>query len=451
MSDNQIPAVQGGQGGGQGTRASAAAGGKSGRGSLWANPAFLRIWLANAIDDFGTQISGLAIPLTAAVTLGAGPFEMGMLAAAQRLPYFALGLFAGVLVDRRARQPLMVMVNWLRAIALALVPMAALLGVLDINLLYAVAVLAGSCGVVFDVAYVAWLPSVVELDELHDANGKMESTAAAAQAAGPGIAGVLIGVVSAPFTIAVDAASFLVSALLIRSIRSQPPDRGGAATGLQRVDGRPGGIRAVAYEIGDGIQVVWRDAYLRAVVSCSAVVSLFGFVFLAVYVLFMTDVLGLGPAAIGLILAAGGIGAVIGAATAVRLSRMMGFGPTMIWAQIVFAVTGITVPVAVYVPSLAVPMLALSEFTQYGAFAMYSVGAVSLRQARTPAGRQGRASASVRTIVSGAALLGSVAGGLLGDWIGLGQTLVVGVVGMGLGCLLLIVSPLRILRDLSAP
>jgi predicted MFS family arabinose efflux permease len=338
----------------------------------------------------------------------------------------------------------------LRAVVLALVPLAALLGLLNINLLFAVAVLAGSCGVVFDVAYVAWLPSVVERDELHDANGKMESTAAAAQAAGPGIAGLLIGIVSAPFTIAVDAVSFLVSALLIRSIRSRPQDNSNAVPRAHSVEGRPGGLRAVAFEIADGIQVVWRDAYLRAVVSCSAVVSLFGFVFLAVYVLFMTDVLGLSPAAIGLVLAAGGIGAVIGAATAVPLSRKMGFGTTMIWAQIVFAVTGITVPVAVYVPWLAVPMLALSEFTQYGAFAMYSVGAVSLRQARTPADRQGRASASVRTVVSGAALLGSVAGGVLGDRIGLGQTLVVGVVGMGLGCLLLIVSPLRRLRDLSA-
>lgn len=449
MSDNHYPAARPGRDQRPGSRASAVANRVYRRGGLWGNPSFLRIWLANAIDDFGTQISGLAIPLTAAVTLGAGPFEMGMLAAAQRLPYFALGLFAGVLVDRRPRQPLMVTANWLRAIVLALVPMAALLGVLSINLLYSVAVLAGTFGLVFDVAYVAWLPSLVEPDELHDANGKLESTAAAAQAAGPGIAGVLVGIVSAPFTIAADALSFVVSAALIRSIRAWPrldddPDRE-----IRGADGRPAKARAVFSDIGEGIQAVWRDDYLRAVVSCSAVVSFFGFVFLAVYLLFMTNVLGLSPAEIGLILAAGGIGAVIGAAAAVPLSRRLGFGPTIIWAQIVFAVTGITVPIAVYVPSLAVPMLALSEFAQYGAFAMYSVGALSLRQARTPADRQGRTSASVRAAVSGAALLGSIVGGLLGDWIGLGQTLVVGIVGMGLGCLLVIASPLRTLRDLA--
>lgn len=418
-------------------------------GSLWGNPSFLRIWLANAIDDFGTQISGLAIPLTAAVTLGAGPFAMGMLAAAQRLPYFALGLFAGVLVDRRPRQPLMVAVNWIRAIVLALVPLAALLGLLSINLLYAVAILAGACGVVFDVAYVSWLPSLVERDELHDANGKMESTAAAAQAAGPGIGGVLVGIVSAPFTIALDAASFLVSAALIRSIRARAGADQAQSSAAVGDGSRLGQMRSIIADIADGIQVVWRDHYLRAVVSCSMVVGFFGFVFLAVYLLFMTEVLGLSPTAIGLILAAGGIGAVIGAAAAVPLSRKLGFGPTMIWAQIVFAVTGITVPIAVYVPSQAVPMLALSEFAQYGAFAMYSVGELSLRQARTLPDRQGRTTASVRTAVSGAALLGSVAGGLLGDWIGLGQTLVVAVVGMGLGCLLVIASPLRTLRDLS--
>lgn len=449
MSDNQYPAAQRERARHPGRRLKAAAGRVVRRGSLWGNPSFLRIWLANAIDDFGTQISGLAIPLTAAVTLGAGPFEMGMLAAAQRLPYFALGLLAGVLVDRRPRQPLMVTVNWGRAILLALVPMAALFGLLSMNLLYVVAVLAGTCGVVFDVAYVSWLPSLVEREELHDANGKMESTAAAAQAAGPGIAGVFIGIVGAPFTIAVDAVSFLISAALIRSIRARPGADQAQPLRVIEVGGRLGQVRSIIADIGDGVQVVWRDSYLRAVVSCSAVVSFFGFVFLAVYLLFMTDVLGLSPAAIGLILAAGGIGAVIGAAAAVPLSQRLGFGPTMIWAQIVFAVTGITVPVAVYVPALAVPMLALSEFAQYGAFAMYSVGALSLRQARTPPDRLGRTTASVRTAVSGAALLGSVGGGLLGDWIGLGPTLVVGVAGMGLGCLLVIASPLRTLRDLA--
>lgn len=418
------------------------------RGGLWQNPAFLRIWLANAIDDFGTHISGLAIPLTAVITLGAGPFEMGMLAAAQRLPYFALGLFAGVLVDRRARQPLMILVNWLRAIVLAAVPVAAVFGGLQIELLYAVAILAGTCGIVFDVAYVSWLPNLVERKDLHDANGKMESTTAAAQAAGPGIAGVLVGWVSAPFAIAVDSLSFVVSALLIRSIQPVRPDPIERDLEPGRLRGPVAAVRAVVSDILVGIQVVWRDALVRPAVSCSTLVSLFGFIFLAVYVLYMTDVLGFSPAVMGLVLGAGGAGAVLGAALAVRLSRRFGFGPTMIWAQIVFAVMGVTVPVAVLVPSVAAPMLAISEFAQYGALAVYNIGQLSLRLARMPSEVQGRATASVRTAVSGAALLGSVLGGLLGGWIGLGQTLIVGVAGMALACLVVIASPLRTLREL---
>ncbi len=418
------------------------------RGGLWQNQAFLRIWLANAIDDFGTHISGLAIPLTAAITLGAGPFEMGMLAAAQRLPYFALGLLAGVLVDRRARQPLMVLVNWLRAIVLAAVPVAALLGGLRMELLYAVAILAGTCGIVFDVAYVSWLPSLVDRKDLHDANGKMESTAAAAQAAGPGIAGVLVGWVSAPFAIAVDSMSFVISALLIRSITPARVDHIERGPQSDRPESLTAAARTLVADILVGIQVVWRDALVRAAVSCSTLVSFFGFVFLAVYVLYMTDVLGFSPAVMGLVLGAGGAGAVIGAALAVRLSRRFGFGPTMIWAQIVFAVMGVTVPVAVLVPSVAAPMLALSEFAQYGALAVYNIGQLSLRLARMPAAAQGRATASVRTAVSGAALLGSVLGGVLGGWIGLGPTLIVGVAGMALACIVVIASPLRTLREL---
>jgi MFS family permease len=420
-----------------------------GHGGLWGNPGFLRLWLANAIDDFGSHISGLAIPLTAAITLGASPFEMGLLAAAAQLPHFALGLFAGILVDRVPRQRLMVTVNWLRAVLLALIPLAALLGGLRIELLYAVTLLAGACGTVFNVAYVSWLPNLVADDELHDANAKMEGTYAAAQAAGPGLAGVLAGLVSAPFAVAVDAVSFLGSAALIRSIRAPRGEEAFAATSSSR-RGVRGAVRHIADDIVDGVQVVWRDRLLRAVASCSVVVALFGFVFLAVYILFMTNILGLSPFAIGLILAAGGLGAVIGAAAAVPISRRLGFGPTLIWAQVMFAVMGIAVPIAVYVPSLAVPMLAFAEFAQYGALAIYTIGQVTLRQSRTPAALQGRAAASVRTAVSGAAFAGSILGGLLGNWIGLGETLVVGIAGMALACLLVIISPLRSLRELSA-
>ena len=416
---------------------------------LWGNSAFLRLWLANAIDDFGTQISGLAVPLTAALVLGAGPVEMGMLAAAQRLPYFAFGLLAGVLVDRRSKQRLMTLVNWLRAGLLALIPLTALLGGLQLELLYLVVLGVGTCGVIFDVAYVSWLPTLVPRAQLHDANGKMESTFAVGQAAGPGIAGLLIGAVSAPFAIAVDAASFLASAFVIRGIRPpHPPEPADPEPGPAE---RGASIALCSFlrDIVDGLRVVWGDAFLRPTVLCSATVSLFGYAFLAVYILFLVTELGLSPGGIGIVLAAGGIGAVVGSAATVRLSDRFGFGPTMIWAQIVFAVTGITVPVAVLVPAIAVPMLAASEFLQYGALAVFSIGALSLRQVRVIPALQGRAAATARTATSGAALAGSVLGGLLGGWIGLGPTLIVGVVGMGLGCVVVIVSPLRNLARLT--
>jgi len=180
---------------------------------------------------------------------------------------------------------------------------------------------------------------------------------------------------------------------------------------------------------------------------CAATTNLFGYAFLAVYVLFMTRDLGLGPVPIGLILGSGGLGALVGALVAGRLGTRLAVGPAMIWAQVVCAAAGALVPTALLLPGLAAPMLGAAEAIQYGSLAVFNVLQLSLRQARVPEAALGRVTATQRTLVTGSVPIGGLLGGWLGGTIGLGETLVVAMGGLALAAVWVVCSPLRHLRS----
>lgn len=223
-------------------------------GDLWAHADFRRFWAAQTVSQFGSHVTTLAPPLTAAVTLDAGPGQIGLLVAAERLPFLLFGLLAGVWVDRRRRRPLLVLADYGRAALLAAVPVTAPLGVLRMELLYAVALLTGAVTLVFDVAYVAYLPALVPREPLADGNGTLEASYSVAQAAGPGLAGVRVGLASAPLAVAVDAASYLLSARLLGRIAAQEPPPSTAAHGRA----------ALAGEMADGLRLLLGNPILRA-------------------------------------------------------------------------------------------------------------------------------------------------------------------------------------------
>ncbi len=275
---------------------------------LWRHPGFLRYWAADSISQFGIQISAVALPLAAALVLGASAGEMGLLAAAGTAPFLLIGLFVGVWVDRVRRRPLLILSDLARAALLLAVPLAWALDALSMELLYCVAFLVGIFTVVFEVAFVSYLPSLVGHHQLVEGNGKIAASASAAQVGGPGIAGVLVGLLSAPIAVLIDAVSYLVSAALMWKIPAPEP----APT-------RQDEAQKVWREIGERLRAVFGDPVLRALIMCSATNTLFGFVFLAVYVLYMTGDLGLGPTAVGLVFATGGLGAVLGAVVAQRV------------------------------------------------------------------------------------------------------------------------------------
>ena len=404
---------------------------------LWRDRECLKYWTASAISDVGSQITALALPLIGALTLMATPWEMGALTAATTAPIVIIGLFAGVIVDRLRRRPVLIVADIGRAVLLLTIPLASVLGVLRIEILYAVAFLVGALSLLFDVAHLSFLPSLIRRDDLVDGNSKLEVTAATAQVVGPGLGGTIIGILGAPFAVVLDAVSFLVSAWLIKRTRAVEAPRA-------RPDERAG----MWSEIQEGLRVVFAQPILRALMGCSATINLFGRMFLAVYVLYMTRELGLGPVGVGLVLATGGLGSLAGAVVGGPATRRFGFGPVMIASALGFGLTGLLVPLAVLFPRIALPMVVASEFGQWMSILVYYVAAITVRQAMAPDRLQGRVNATIRFVGGSALPIGALLGGGLGGIIGLPLTLVVAEVGTLLGVVWLVLSPVRTLRAL---
>src|SRR5688572_16340168 len=191
---------------------------------LWRNTDFLKLWLGQTVSLAGTMVGGFALPLVAVLTLEATPLQLGLLRTFDVVPAILVGLFAGVWVDRLRRRPIMVWVDIGRAIVLLSIPVAALLGQLRMEQLYAVAVAVGVLTLLFDVAYRSYLPTLVSREALVEGNARISASNSVVEAAGFGVAGVLVQWLSAPIAILVDAASFLLSALSLRLIRHcEPP------------------------------------------------------------------------------------------------------------------------------------------------------------------------------------------------------------------------------------
>jgi MFS family permease len=401
---------------------------------LWGDREFLKFWAASAISDVGSQVSTLALPLIAALTLGATPWQMGLLSAAGAAPVLVVSLVAGVWVDRLRRRPVMIAADVARAVLLLAIPLATALGALTIEILYAIALLAGGLTVLFDVAFLSFIPSLVRAEQLIDANSKLEMTSSAAQVAGPGIGGTLISALGAPFAVLLDALSFLGSALFLLRTRVS-----------EALPGRAEG-RGVMVEVREGLSVVVRHPILGALARCSATTGLFSGMFLSVYVLYMTRDLDLGPVAVGLVFATGGVGSLAGALVAGWAARRYGPGPAMLHAILVFGLSGMAIPLAVLVPRVALPMVVASEFAQWMMIVIYYVNAVSVRQAIAPDRLLGRINATTRFLARGAFPIGSLMGGGLGAIIGVPLTLVVATCGLLLAVVWLVLSPVRNLR-----
>ncbi len=404
------------------------------KGGLWQHPGFFKLWSALTVSRFGSEISALALPLLAALVLDASPAQMGLLSAAATVPFLLIGLLVGIWVDRLRRGPLLVASDLARAALLVAVPVSWAAGWLSMSLLYAVALGVGSLTVVFEVASMSLLPALVGRGRLIEGNGKLEASRSLAQIGGPGIAGGLVGLLGAPVAVLLDAASYLVSAAFLLRLRAPETSAARPANGPHRA----------SREIREGLRAVFSSPLLRPVVLCSATNSFSGFVFLSVYLLYLTEDLGLGPTAVvGMVFALGGVGALLGALVAETAARRFGGGKTMVSSMVLCGLSGMTIPLAVAVPVVALPMVLAAEFTQWMFLVVYKTGEVSMRQEVTPDYLLGRVNATERFVTYGAISLGALLGGFLGAEIGVRAALVTGMAGMLLASSWLLFSPVR--------
>ncbi|MDB5078897.1 MAG: hypothetical protein JWP00_821 [Chloroflexi bacterium] len=409
-------------------------------GGLWQHPNFLKFWAGETVSVFGSQITLLALPLTAVLMLGATPLQMGILGAVEVAPFLFISLFAGVWVDRWRLRPLMIMVDIGRAILLGSIPAVYALGWLSIEYLYVVAVLTGVFTVFFDVAYQSYLPVLVERDKLVEGNGKLEVSRSVAQIAGPGLAGTLVQLVSAPVTLALDAISFAFSALFLGLIKHTEPAR--AATQAKHNIWR---------EIGEGMGVVFGSRYLRPIAACTGIGNLFGNIGSAVYTIYLVRELHLDAVVLGLIFGLGSIGALLGALMNGWLTDRLGLGPTILLTAVVFCIGPLATPLANGPVPVLMLILTAGYFITSWSSPIYNINQLSLRQAITPRRLLGRMNASMRFLVWGTMPVGSLLGGLLGELIGLRATLLVAALGGFLSVLPILFSPVRTLQKQPDP
>lgn len=398
----------------------------------------MRLWAGQTISEFGTWLGALS--LLAILNLDATPAQMGTLETLKAAPAIVIGLFAGVWVDRLRRRPLLIAADLGRALMLGSVVLLAFLGSLHITWLYVVAFLVGGLAVLFDVAYHAYIPALVKRQNLVEANGKLATSASLAEIASPGIGGLLVQVLSAPLTLLLDAISFIVSALFLGAIR-QPE-----AAPAESADSA-----SVWAEIKVGLRFTITQPTLRALMGAMATWRFFGGFYAALYGLYVLRVIGLSPALLGIIVGMGGIGSLLGAMAADRLSGRWGLGRAIIGAFLWSSVIGLLVPLAGFAgsPATAVALLLASQLLGDIGLTIYLINTLSVRQAITPDEKLGRVNATYGFVTGVLGTLGIFVGGLIGEAVGVRSAVVVAAVGGVTAVLWLIFSPVRTMVKLG--
>lgn len=405
---------------------------------LWRHPEFVKLWGSFTITSFGAQITNLALPLTAALLLNASALQMGILIALETLPFALISLFAGVWVDRLRKLPLIIWTDIGRGIVLLAIPLVYWWGKLSIEILYIVGFLCGVMNVIGGTAAQVFLANMVGRDRLVEANSKVAFGQTSADLVGPGLAGLLIQWLTAPFAILLDAISFFVSGWMLRHIRSkdEPTSSG----------------QNIWQEIGAGLKLVWRNPVLRSLAWTVAIWQLLHHMYLVVIILFATREIGLSAGMVGMVYMLSGLGCLLGALWTASNNQRFGVGPMTVsglfataLAWQIFSLTG--GPYGLALAELGLGMLLFG----FGATS-FTINYLSLRQAITPDALLGRMTASMRFLTVAVAPVGSLLGGVLGSLLGLRATLmIVGVSGLLLVGLAMTLTPMRKVRELPTP
>ncbi len=406
--------------------------------TLWRDRDFVRLWLAQSVSAFGARITREGLPIAAVLGLGASPSQVGLLAAFSHGPALIVGLAAGGFVDRNRRRPLMMAADGVRAVVLATLPVAALLHVLALPHLYLAAMIVGAASVLFEIADHAYLPGLVPGEQITQANASLSSTESVAEIAGPALAGILFQMLSAPVAIAVNAGTYVISAVFL--------------TGIRKPEAPPIAEPSARWtaDVALGFGSAWRNTLVRPVFLAAAVHGLFGGIFSALYVLFCLRTIGLSPGQMGITIAVGGVGALVGAVTAGWMSRRLGVGPAILTALTMVVISIALIPLAPAEPVKGMVVLMVSQFLGDAFGVAIGVLGASLRQTVLPNAVLGRVGATFSAVAGGLAVVGAIGGGFLGEHLGVRGAIWVAVCGFALAPLSALPSPLRHLRQMPA-
>lgn len=404
--------------------------------SPWRSAGYRRLWTAASASLMGTQVTVLALPLTAIAVLGCTPAQVALLAAAGTAPLLLVGLPAGAWVDRLPRRLLMVWADVIRFALLASIPVAFWLHCLTAAQLYVVAFAVGAVGVFFDVASLTVLPELVDPRSITAANAHLEGARATAQTVGPALGGLLVQAFVAPVALALDAVTYLASALLLRSLPPLPPP----AAETER--------RGLFRTIGDGLAFCFTHPYIRPLAAAGAWINFWTEALLAVFLSHAVTDLGMAPAVIGLVLGGASLGYLTGSLIVPAVNRRIGVGPAIILGVVLQLGFGI----AALAPASAPLPWVLAGFGLHAiGISMWNVNAVSLRQATTPRPMLARMNATNRFLLWGTMPLGASAGALLAAGFGMDTAVVIAGIAVPLCALPLLFSRLTEVRRMPAP
>jgi MFS family permease len=404
--------------------------------TLWQHADFMKLWTGQTVSRLGSVVTRTAVPLVALLVLGAGPTEMALLVVSASLAVLLVGFAAGAWVDRIRRRPLLVAADAVRAVVLFSIPVAYVAGVLTMAHLYVVMFAEACLASVFDAAYPAYVPSLIGTERVVEANSKLATSSSIAEIGGPGLAGALVQVVSAPFAILVDALSFVVSAISLILIRAPEPAR------PPRTIATP--LRA---EVLEGLRLVRRHRILFPIALRSVISHVAGSFYGVLYTLFLIDDLHLDPLVLGIVISAGGVGALVGSFLAAPVIRRLGLGRAFIWTAVGAAALGILTPLAQGPVLVATVMVLIPQLFGDGLQTIEGVAELSLIQGQTPDRILGRVNATLEVLSHGVAYpIGALLAAVVADRIGIRGGIAIGWAGMALSIVPLVLSPLTRVR-----
>lgn len=412
--------------------------------SLWRHRDFNKLWLGQGISSVGSQVTLLALPLTAVLYLHASTAQVGLLSAAGLLAYSGPSLLFGVLADRMRRRPLMIAADMGRTAVIGLIPVLAWTKTLSMPVMYAVALTQGCLSVIFDIAYRSYLPGLIGKDALLTGNSRLQGTASVAQVAGPGVAGTLMELLGPPFALLVDAGSFVASwasLLWIRAPESAPE---------RKPPGAGRSVRAIVSEVRAGLRFIYASPVLRAVAGSASIFNFFSQLQITLFLVYAPRVEHISAGGVGLIFVCLGLGGVTASFTVRRHITRFGYGPMLLTGYALGAAAVLSIGLVPGSRTAATAIFTVVYFICGYGLVTANIGMTTLRQIVTPESLQGRVNASFRFAIMALMPFSALLAGLLGEQLGLRQALFVCSAGMPISVIWICMSPVRKVRGAEA-